>query len=287
MSILTAAAALATTQEDALPLSGFSLTPATQARVSINPDTVQDYAEILKEAHATGQPWPFPPIQVIRHTHAGANFNYVADGFHRLHAADSANWPHPIPAHITPGTIRDATLAAVAANATHGLRRTNADKRRAVTMLLQDPEWAQWSDTEIARRTHVSQPTVGRIRRDLLAQGQLQPITRRKGADGRTIDTSQIGNTRPDSSQNGNKTDPDPHPHPPRNTQHATRNTPPAPTEDRDPARIAMRLRHVLTHVAARFHDIDEDEWLETTGDTRLSDLRYLIKSMLSDLANH
>jgi hypothetical protein len=41
-------------------------------------------------------------------------------------------------------------LYTVGANATHGLRRSNADKRRAVSMLLDDPEWAQWSNLAIA-----------------------------------------------------------------------------------------------------------------------------------------
>ena len=40
------------------------------------------------------------------------------------------------------GTQRDAILWSISANATHGLRRTNEDKRRAVTRLLQDPECA-------------------------------------------------------------------------------------------------------------------------------------------------
>jgi len=34
-------------------------------------------------------------------------------------------------------------LYAVGSNATHGLRRSNADKRRAAQMLLEDPEWVQ------------------------------------------------------------------------------------------------------------------------------------------------
>jgi hypothetical protein len=38
----------------------------------------------------------------------------------------------------------------VSANAPHGLRRTNADKRRAVVRLLEDTEWSQWADREIA-----------------------------------------------------------------------------------------------------------------------------------------
>jgi hypothetical protein len=68
---------------------------------------------------------------------------------------------------VRQGDFRDAILASAAVNATHGQRRTNADKRIAVGKLLQDPEWAKWSDCEIARRCKVSDVFVGRLRDSL------------------------------------------------------------------------------------------------------------------------
>lgn len=69
------------------------------------------------------------------------------------------------------GGLRDAILHSVGANATHGLRRTSADKRRAVAILLEDelvstdPEMgAPWSNREIARRCAVSADMVDRLR---------------------------------------------------------------------------------------------------------------------------
>ncbi|MDR9404902.1 MAG: hypothetical protein RI580_15855 [Halothece sp. Uz-M2-17] len=70
---------------------------------------------------------------------------------------------------------RDAILHSVGANATHGLRRSNQDKRKAVVTLLQDNEWSQWSDAfgsvfdlrAIARQCQVSTPLVGKIRQEL------------------------------------------------------------------------------------------------------------------------
>jgi hypothetical protein len=44
------------------------------------------------------------------------------------------------------------------------VRRTNGDKRRAVATLLNDPEWSQWSDREIARRCGVDGKTVASSR---------------------------------------------------------------------------------------------------------------------------
>src|SRR5690606_32284088 len=85
------------------------------------------------------------------------------DGFHRYEAYAAAQ-VYDVPADIRQGTQRDAILFSVGANASHGLRRTNDDERRAVLTLLNDPEWAAWSDREIARRCGVSHQTVSNIR---------------------------------------------------------------------------------------------------------------------------
>ena len=50
---------------------------------------------------------------------------------------------------MRPGTKRDAVRLAIAANQTHGLPRTNDDKRRAVKMAFEDEEMAQWSNHAI------------------------------------------------------------------------------------------------------------------------------------------
>ena len=65
------------------------------------------------------------------------------------------------------GTKRDAILYACAANSTHGLPLTADDKRQAVTRLLQDEEWRQWSDNTIAKHCGVSHPFVATVRSSL------------------------------------------------------------------------------------------------------------------------
>lgn len=69
-----------------------------------------------------------------------------------------------IACEVRPGSIRDAILHSAGANATHGLRRSNADKRRAVLILIEDEEWSKWADREIARRCAVSHDFVSRLR---------------------------------------------------------------------------------------------------------------------------
>ena len=111
---------------------------------------------------------------------------WLADGFHRLAAAKLTGL-EVIPAIVKPGTRRDALLFATAANATHGLRRTNSDKRRAVETLLQDPEgeWSQWGDRRIADHVGVSHTFVANRRKQLatVASGET-PDTERDGIDG-------------------------------------------------------------------------------------------------------
>jgi hypothetical protein len=104
----------------------------------------------------------FPPVVVF---YDGTDY-WLADGFHRVEAAESISMTQ-IAATVKQGTLRDAVLYSVGVNATHGLRRTSADKRRAVMTLLEDGEWSKWSDREIARRCGVHHQMVGKIRGSL------------------------------------------------------------------------------------------------------------------------
>lgn len=131
-----------------------------QARVTLDLDTVRNYSEALAEGVE------FPPVLVY---HDGEKY-WLADGFHR-HAAHQQQKVETIRAEVREGTYRDAVLYAVGANATHGLPRSNADKRRAVELLLRDSEWSKWSDREIARRAAVSQPFVSKRRLELSDNG--------------------------------------------------------------------------------------------------------------------
>lgn len=125
----------------------------TQIRAELNDDTVTEYSDAMREGKN------FPPVTLY---YDGSEY-WLADGFHRFRAAKLAGLAE-IPEEITPGTRRDAILHSVGANANHGLRRTNADKRRAVETLLNDEEWCRWSDREIAKAAGVSHPFVATIR---------------------------------------------------------------------------------------------------------------------------
>ena len=128
-----------------------------QMRIEMSEETVADYAEEMVSGTV------FPAVVVY---FDGAE-HWLADGYHRVEATRKIG-RDTIQAEIRYGTGRDALLHGIGANASHGLRRTQADKRRAVVAILADKEWARWSDRKIAKVAKVDHKTVGRIRREHL-----------------------------------------------------------------------------------------------------------------------
>lgn len=143
-----------------IPLDQIEADGNTQMRVAgIDPAVVADYATAM-EAGAG-----FPPIVVFCN---GAQY-WPGDGFHRIEAARRID-RETISADVREGGQRDALLLAASANATHGLRRTQADKRQSIETLLRDPEWSRWSDREIGKACAVDHKTVGSVRREMTGE---------------------------------------------------------------------------------------------------------------------
>ena len=135
-------------------LSELILDPRLQCRAKIDDDVVNDYAELMRSGVT------FPKIEAVEVERQ----LLVVDGWHRYRAAAMAE-VESLEIDVKAGTMRDAMLAAAQANGRHGLRRTNEDKRRAVRLLLQDPEWAAMSDGKLAKLANVSRPHIGNMRR--------------------------------------------------------------------------------------------------------------------------
>ena len=171
----------------------------TQSRAAICQATVEEYAEAMADPDRV-----FPPVTVY---FDGRNY-WLADGFHRLEAWRQIGRAE-IPAEVRQGNVRAAILHSVKANSAHGLRRSNADKRRAVTTLLEDGEWSQWSNREIARRCAVSDVFVAAVRADLSANG-LQMEQVRKVERGGVVyqqNTANIGaGSKADQEESGPQT---------------------------------------------------------------------------------
>jgi chromosome segregation ATPase len=175
----------------------------TQSRAHLNQNVINEYADLFSSSKDI-----LPPIKVF---FDGQDY-WNADGFHRLAAAKQANL-ETISAIIEQGTRRDAILFSVGANAEHGLRRTDDDKRRAVNTLLTDDEWLNWSDNQIAKKCKVSQPFVSKLRKELNHASTVNVDSKEKRTYERngkthTMHTDKIGKSQP--TQNNQEPDKDP-----------------------------------------------------------------------------
>jgi transposase len=137
-----------------MKLEELRLDGGTQTRVRMQQSVVREYAEAMSRGEK------FPPVDVF---FDGMDY-WLVDGFHRYRACE-INGTKTIAAKIREGSREDAVLYSLGVNATHGLRRTNADKQNAVRIMLEHPEWSKWSDREIARRCGVGNEMVSRYRR--------------------------------------------------------------------------------------------------------------------------
>ena len=133
----------------------------TQSRAAINQKMVTKYAEDMQRGEK------FPPIIIFQE---GEN-NYIGDGHHREYACIKIGAPS-IECEVNSGGVRQAKLYSSGSNFDHGLGRSNADKERAVAMLLDDIEYGEWPDEKIARHVHVSPHTVKAIRARLDKPGK-------------------------------------------------------------------------------------------------------------------
>jgi len=134
-------------------LSHITLDPLAQPRAALNTELTAEYASAMSAGEQ------FPPVVVF---HDGKT-HWLADGFHR-HSAATSTGMQDIACVVKQGGLREAILHSCQANAVHGLRRSDDDKRRAVKVLLADEEWSKWSDREIARRCQVSHEFVRKLR---------------------------------------------------------------------------------------------------------------------------
>jgi hypothetical protein len=128
----------------------------TQSRFKLSQETIDEYAEAMLAGAE------FPPLDVF----LDGLCYFIGDGWHRYYGYVKSG-AKAFPCIIHAGTERDALLYAAGANKNHGLKRSNADKRRSVEIIFDDAEWSKWSDAKIAEHCGVHHDTVGIIRRQL------------------------------------------------------------------------------------------------------------------------
>jgi len=180
---------LQTSTEETLDIGKIRTDGGTQNRLTIDQDVVANYEEAMRE----GAEFP-PPVVFFDGTEY-----WLADGFHRRKAMVKLG-KATIKVLVFQGTKREAILYSAGANATHGLPRSNADKRKAVIKLLTDEEWTLWSDRVIAGKCAVSQPFVSGIRKEASENGYQMPEQHKANRGGKVITQSVRSRSRPASA---------------------------------------------------------------------------------------
>ena len=129
-------------------LEDLRMEPDAQARTAIRSASVEEYAEAMQDGAA------FPAIEVMMVDGRAI----IIDGWHRVMAAAQLGLKTIECVVVEGSTIADAQWSAAAVNQSHGLRRTNADKARAVTLALAACPDATYQ--QIAQHCGVSQAMV-------------------------------------------------------------------------------------------------------------------------------
>ncbi len=159
-----------------LRLDKIDIYGGTQARVATNDEAISSYAEAMEEGAQ------FPPIAVY---YDGTKY-WLADGFHRFLAAQRNDYEE-ISAEIHEGSRTDALRHALGANATNGIYRSNADKRNAAEIALE--EWPNMSNAVIASLCKVSPDLVRRCRMEMEKDNRIESTRSVTGKDGKQYPT--------------------------------------------------------------------------------------------------
>lgn len=165
-------------ESQSVTLADLVLDPELQIRAEMNDAAILDYVAAYESGAAA-----MPPLVAFD---LGGRL-HVVDGWHRYHAAQRAGL-ETVPVEVRAGTRRDALLAALAANTAHGVRRSNADKRRAVTVALDllaaDGE-AEPSNYRVAEVAAVSEFLVRKLRESTPRATAIESQSARAGRDGK------------------------------------------------------------------------------------------------------
>lgn len=169
--------------DERLMIEQIRMDGGTQARVKINGETINQYADLLTEGTM------LPPVVVF---YDGTEY-WLADGFHRVNAALKIGLLE-IDCAIVPGTRVDAIDFASSSepNGKHGLQEKKADRENRVLMCINNH--SDWSLRKVADHTGVSYDTVARYRSSIcqnMTDRTDRTVTR--GDSTYTMNTGKIG----------------------------------------------------------------------------------------------
>lgn len=128
----------------------------TQSRDLISEDVVKDYADAMERGDK------FPPIVLF---HDGLYY-YLVDGYHRYFAYLKTGATE-VDVIVHKGTRRDTEVFSWGVNDKHGQPRSNSTKRLIVMKALDDIEYQDKSDRELAEVLKLSHTFISNIRKEL------------------------------------------------------------------------------------------------------------------------
>jgi hypothetical protein len=141
-----------------LSISQITVDRTVQSRVATSISDEKEFSAAMLDGDE------FPPVVVLWD---GKKY-WLADGFHRVAAAKAARRIRPkmegIRAQVIEGTKRDAIIYSAGANKRFSIKRTPEDIKRSIYMLLDDDEWRDKPNVDIARHVGVKPETVRNYR---------------------------------------------------------------------------------------------------------------------------
>lgn len=186
-------------------IAALNLKAGTQFRESLDSEAVKDYAQKLtewKESNLNGpdgkpldkapamSAWTKCPLPAITVFETKEDGTINADGFHRVKAAEKAGLTE-YPAEVHQGTKDDAISFALKANATHGVRLTDADKQKKLKAALKIAAFKEMSNNALAKSIGVSEFFV-RAHRPATSAPTVRTAVSKTGKTSK-VDTSRIG----------------------------------------------------------------------------------------------
>lgn len=155
-----------------IPIEALDLSIVTPCRSSLRKDTVEHYAELLRE-DTTG--WPFSTHIIVARV-TGEPTAYVVDGLHRISASLSAGKPDVICSTYEAEDRNEIIREARCANAKHGEKLTREELRENL-MAYFCAGGDKNSDTDVGLAFGINRKTVARIRAELNVPTRKEAVT--------------------------------------------------------------------------------------------------------------
>ena len=154
-------------------LNEVSIEESPKVRAALNEEVAAEYGNLYKAKVNL----PVPVLYQAK----GDKFLRIGDGLHRITGAKAVG-NKTLLCEVREGGFEEALAHALQSNTSHGLRRSQADKRRCIEAALD--QWPKLSDTELAKRCAVDHKTVSGYRKSMEGEGKLEPSVLRETKTG-------------------------------------------------------------------------------------------------------